>query len=67
MRNSADNPDVNPARDRTTLIGWIMVVGLALPFLVLLIQQLTELSDRRLPCCDYSALELGTRAFLRGD
>lgn len=67
VRNSADNPDVNPARDRTTLIGWIMVVGLALPFLVLLIQQLTEISDRRLPCCDYSALELGTRAFLRGE
>jgi len=49
------------------LVRWFAVAGLAVPFAVLLIQQLTELSDRRLPCCDYSALELGTRAFLRGD
>lgn len=49
------------------LVRWFAVAGLTIPFVVLLIQQFTELSDRRLPCCDYSALELGTRAFLRGD
>ena len=54
-------------------LGWrpawtrLAIVGLAVPLVVLLIQQLTELGDRRLPCCDYSALELGTRAFLRGE
>lgn len=46
---------------------WLAIGGLVVPFVVLLIQQLTELADRRLPCCDYSALELGTRAFLRGE
>ena len=46
------------------LVRWFAVAGLTIPFVVLLIQQFTELSDRRLPCCDYSALELGTRAFL---
>lgn len=57
------SPDPRSGR----VLRWLVVVGLAVPFVVLLIQQLTELSDRRLPCCDYSALELGTRAFLRGE
>ena len=45
-------------------IGSIAVIG---PILVLLVQQLGSLGDRSIPCCDYAALELGTRAFLRGD
>jgi len=57
------SPDPRAGR----LLRWLVLVGLVVPFVVLLIQQLSELSDRRLPCCDYSALELGTRAFLRGE
>ena len=57
------SPDPRSGR----VLRCLVVVGLAVPFVVLSIQQLTELSDRRLPCCDYSALELGTRAFLRGE
>jgi hypothetical protein len=57
------SPDPRAGR----VLRWLVLVGLVVPFVVLLIQQLTELSDRRLPCCDYSALELGTRAFLRGE
>jgi len=49
---------------RTTALA---TIGACIPVVLLLIQQLSELSDRRLPCCDYSALELGTRAFLRGE
>ena len=61
--------DVRPDSTNRSLrlLAIIAATGLALGFIVLLIQQLTELSDRRLPCCDYSALELGTRAFLRGE
>jgi hypothetical protein len=55
------------ANDWGRVLRWSIAIVLFLPFVVLLIQQLTELSDRRLPCCDYSALELGTRAFLRGE
>ena len=62
-------PDTPPAarRDVRRWLPWLPVAGLVIPFAVLLIQQLSELGDRRLPCCDYSVLELGTRAFLRGE
>ncbi len=47
-----------------TGIGAIAVIG---PVIVLLVQQFGSLGNRSIPCCDYAALELGTRAFLRGD
>lgn len=47
-----------------TGLGAIAVIG---PILVLLIRQFGSLGDRSIPCCDYAALELGTRAFLRGE
>jgi hypothetical protein len=47
-----------------TGIGAIAVIG---PILVLLIRQFGSLGDRAIPCCDYAALELGTRGFLRGE
>jgi len=37
------------------------------PLIVLLMRQFGQLGDRMIPCCDYAALELGTRAFLRGE
>jgi hypothetical protein len=62
-----DAPPVAPSTRFTRIATWMAVIGLAIPFVVLLIQQLAELSDRRLPCCDFAALELGTRSFLRGE
>jgi hypothetical protein len=47
-----------------TSVGAVAVIG---PLLVLLIRQFGSLGDRAIPCCDYAALELGTRAFLRGE
>lgn len=44
------------------------LTGIALsPVAVLLVRQFTELGNRTVPCCDFAALELGTRAFLRGE
>ena len=37
------------------------------PLVLLLIRQFGRLGDRMIPCCDYAALDLGTRAFLRGE
>ena len=44
-----------------------IVLGLVVPFVVLLIQQFTEVGDPTIPCCDYAVLEMGTRSFLRGE
>ncbi|MFM8563230.1 MAG: hypothetical protein ACKOCE_04965 [Acidimicrobiia bacterium] len=66
MEARPDRPPV-ARHDVRRWLSWLPVAGLAIPFVVLLIQQFSELGDRRLPCCDYSALELGTRAFLRGE
>ncbi len=38
-----------------------------IPVVVLLVRQVTDLGNRSVPCCDFSSLELGTRAFLRGE
>ncbi len=37
------------------------------PIIVLVVRQFRELGDRAVPCCDFAVLELGTRAFLRGE
>lgn len=37
------------------------------PVGVLVVRQVVELKNRTVPCCDFAALELGTRALLRGD
>lgn len=37
------------------------------PVVVLLVRQFTELANTSVPCCDFASLELGTRAFLRGE
>jgi hypothetical protein len=45
----------------------LLVVVVLSPLVVLVVRQVLELGNRELPCCDYAALELGTRAFLRGE
>lgn len=44
----------------------LAVVALS-PLVVLLVRQVLEIGNQDVPCCDYAALELGTRAFLRGE
>ncbi|MFM8858186.1 MAG: hypothetical protein ACKOI2_13505 [Actinomycetota bacterium] len=45
-----------------------LLVAIALsPLVVLVIRQVMELGNQDVPCCDFAALELGTRAFLRGE
>jgi hypothetical protein len=44
----------------------LVVVALS-PLVVLVVRQVLELGNQEVPCCDYAALELGTRAFLRGE
>jgi hypothetical protein len=44
----------------------LVVVALS-PLVVLVVRQVLELGNQDVPCCDYAALELGTRAFLRGE
>lgn len=49
---------------------WAPVAGLtavAVPFVVLVVRQLSNLRVEGTPCCDWAALEMGTRAFLRGE
>lgn len=42
-------------------------VALIGPLSYLLVRQFAYLDDRSIPCCDYAVLELGSRAFLRGE
>jgi len=44
----------------------LVVVALS-PLIVLVVRQMLELGNQNVPCCDFAALELGTRAFLRGE
>jgi len=44
----------------------LAVVALS-PLVVLVVRQFLELGNNEVPCCDFAALELGTRAFLRGE
>lgn len=45
-----------------------LLAALALsPLVVLLVRQFMELNNNAVPCCDFASLELGTRAFLRGE
>lgn len=43
------------------------LIAVAVPLAILGLQQLTQLGVEGTPCCDWAALELGTRAFLRGE
>lgn len=45
---------------------FLAVIALS-PVLVLTVRQFMELGNEFVPCCDFAALELGTRAFLRGE
>jgi len=47
--------------------SFVLMAGVALPLATLLVQQLSELGGRTIPCCDYAVLELGTRSFLLGE
>ena len=64
--SSVERPVARPRilEHMATGFGAIAVIG---PMLVLLVRQFGSLGDRSIPCCDYAALELGTRAFLRGE
>lgn len=46
----------------------VLLAGAALaPLVVLLVRQILQLDNPTVPCCDFAALELGTRAFVRGE
>jgi hypothetical protein len=42
-------------------------IGLLGPLIILLLRQFAYLDGRDIPCCDYAVLELGSRAFVRGE
>ncbi len=70
---SDDGPSDVPPRTRRAeqWFGvWAPVAALiavAVPLSVLAVQQLSQLGVSGIPCCDWAVLELGTRAFLRGE
>lgn len=53
---------------RTSIWADRLLAAIALiPLCVLVVRQFLELGNDTVPCCDFAALELGTRAFLRGE
>lgn len=46
----------------------VLLAGASLaPLVVLLVRQVMQVDNPTVPCCDFAALELGTRAFVRGE